>query len=143
MNNTWKQRREGGGWFAIWLIRGIGRYGGRALARLFPYPITAYFLLRRTDERRDSRASLTRILGRPATLGDVARHIHTFAATILDRVFLLGGAIERFHVTVHGVAQAHAQLDRGRGLLTFRSPVGPLRALGRLARASPGIRAPA
>src|SRR3546814_7531109 len=33
MNNTWKQRREGGGWFAIWLIRGIGRYGGRALAR--------------------------------------------------------------------------------------------------------------
>src|SRR3546814_8510262 len=100
MNNTWKQRREGGGWFAIWLIRGIGRYGGRALARLFLYPITAYFLLRRTDERRDSRASLTRILGRPATLGDVARHIHTFAATILDRVFLLGGEIERFDVTV-------------------------------------------
>src|SRR3546814_4520362 len=89
MNNTWKQRREGGGWFAIWLIRGIGRYGGRALARLFLYPITAYFLLRRTAERRDSRASLTRILGRPATLGDVARHIHTFAATILDRGFLL------------------------------------------------------
>src|SRR3546814_2940705 len=39
MNSTWKQRREGGGWFAIWLIRGIGRYGGRALARLFLYPI--------------------------------------------------------------------------------------------------------
>src|SRR3546814_13291694 len=114
MNNTWKQRREGGGWFAIWLIRGIGRYGGRALARLFLYPITAYFLLRRTDERRDSRASLTRILGRPATLGDVARHIHTFAATILDRVFLLGGEIERFDVTVHGVAPVPAHPEHGR-----------------------------
>src|SRR3546814_4102786 len=55
MNNTWKQRREGGGWFAIWLIRGIGRYGGRALARLFLYPITAYFLLRRTARAEERR----------------------------------------------------------------------------------------
>src|SRR3546814_7482400 len=99
MNSTWKQRREGGGWFAIWLIRGIGRYGGRALARLFLYPITAYFLLRRTDERRDSRASLTRILRRPATLGDVARHTPTFAATLPHRVFLLGGESEPFDAT--------------------------------------------
>src|SRR5690606_14672592 len=140
MNSTWKQRREGGGWFAIWLIRGIGRYGGRALARLFLYPITAYFLLRRTDERRDSRASLTRILGRPATLGDVARHIHTFAATILDRVFLLGGEIERFDITVHGVAQIHDQLDRGRGALLFGSHLRSFDVLRVIARQRPDSR---
>ena len=140
MNSTWKQRREGGGWFAIWLIRGIGRYGGRALARLLLYPITAYFLLRRTDERRDSRASLTRILGRPATLGDVARHIHTFAATILDRVFLLGGEIERFDVTVHGVEQVHAQLDRGHGVLLFGSHLGSFEVLRVIARERPDYR---
>lgn len=140
MNSTWKQRREGGGWFAIWLIRSIGRYGGRALARLCLYPITAYFLLRRSDERRDSRASLTRILGRPATLGDVARHIHTFAATILDRVFLLGGQIERFDVTVHGVAQVHAQLDRGQGVLLFGSHLGSFEVLRVIARQRPDYR---
>ena len=140
MNSGWKQRREGGGWFALWLIRGIGRYGGRSLARLFLYPITGYFLLRRTAERHDSRASLARILGRPATLGDVARHIHTFAATILDRVFLLGGEIERFRVTVHGVAALHAQLDRGQGALLFGSHLGSFEVLRVIARQRPDYR---
>ena len=140
MNSGWKQRREGGGWFAIWLIRGIGRYGGRALARLFLYPITGYFLLRRSAERRDSRANLSRILGRPATLGDVARHIHTFAATILDRVFLLGGQIERFDVTVHGVDVLHAQLDRGQGVLLFGSHLGSFEVLRVIARKRPDYR---
>jgi predicted LPLAT superfamily acyltransferase len=136
----WKQRREGGGRFALWLIRGIGRHGGRAFARLFLYPITGYFLLRRTAERRDSRASLSRILGRPATLGDVARHIHTFAATILDRVFLLGGEIERFDVAVHGVAALHAQLDRGQGVLLFGSHLGSFEVLRVIARQRPDYR---
>lgn len=140
MNSSWKQRREGGGWFAIWLIRGIGRYGGRALARLCLYPITAYFLLRRTDERRGSRASLTRILGRPAKLGDAARHIHTFAATILDRVFLLGGQVERFDVAVHGVEALHAQLDRGQGVLLFGSHLGSFEVLRVIARQRPDYR---
>ena len=72
MSVQWKQRREGGGRFALWLIRSIGRYGGRGVARACLYPITLYFLLRRGAERRDSRAWLGRALGRPATLRDVA-----------------------------------------------------------------------
>src|SRR3546814_13066174 len=122
--NTGKQGREGGGWFAIWLIRGIGRYGGRALARLFLYPLTAYFLLRRTDERRDSRASLTRILRRPATLRDVAPPLHTFAPTILDRVFLPGGENERFAGTVQLVPHGPPPLQPGPGLLPCRTEQG-------------------
>jgi predicted LPLAT superfamily acyltransferase len=91
VTNDWKQRPEGGGWFALWLIRNIGRYGGRGVGRLLLYPITLYFLLRRAPEREASRRFLGRVLGRPATLRDVARHIHTFASTILDRIFLLSG----------------------------------------------------
>jgi len=134
MSTQWKQRREGGGWFALWLIRGIGRYGGRGVGRAFLYPITLYFLLRRGAERRDSRAWLTRALARPATLLDVARHIHCFAATILDRVFLLGEDTRRFDVAIHGVEAVHAQLDRGQGVLLFGSHLGSfevLRVLGR------------
>jgi predicted LPLAT superfamily acyltransferase len=137
MNSGWKQRREGGGWFAIWLIRAIARHGGRGFARLFLYPITGYFLLRRGGERRDSRSSLGRILGRPATLGDVARHIHTFSATILDRVFLLGGEMERFDVAVHGIAGVHAQLDRGHGVLLYGSHLGSFEVLRVVARQRP------
>ena len=134
---SWKDRPEGGAWFAIWLIRSIGRYGGRAFARLFLYPITLYFLCRRGPERRASRAWLTRALGRPATLWDVARHIHTFACTILDRVFLLGERLKRFEVEVHGLAQLHAQLDRGQGVLLFGSHLGSFEVLRVLARERP------
>ena len=134
---SWKDRPEGGAWFAIWLIRSIGRYGGRAFARLFLYPITLYVLCRRGPERRASRAWLTRALGRPATLWDVARHIHTFACTILDRVFLLGERLKRFEVEVHGLAQLHAQLDRGQGVLLFGSHLGSFEVLRVLARERP------
>lgn len=134
MSTQWKQRREGGGWFAIWLIRTIGRYGGRGPARLLLYPITLYFLIRRAPERRDSRAWLTRALGRPATLWDVARHIHTFASTILDRVFLLSEDMRRFDVGVHGLDALHAQLAQGRGVLLFGSHLGSFEVLRVLAR---------
>ena len=134
MSGSWKQRREGGGLFALWLIRTFGLVGGRGLARLLLYPITLYFLLRRREERRDSRAYLSRVLGRPARLGDVARHIHTFASTILDLVFLLAGEMDRFDIRVQGLDSLHAALDQGRGVLVFGSHLGSfevLRVLGR------------
>ncbi|GGJ96584.1 acyltransferase [Luteimonas terricola] len=134
MSGDWKQRREGGAWFALWLLRGFSLRGGRGLARLLLYPITAYYLLRRGEERRDSRAYLSRALGRPARLADIARHIHTFAATILDRVFLLGGDMRRFDIRVSGLESLHAALDRRQGVLVFGSHLGSfevLRVLGR------------
>jgi predicted LPLAT superfamily acyltransferase len=137
VNEDWKQRREGGGRFAIWLIRSIGRYGGRGVARsLLPF-ITVYFLLRRSAERRDSQAYLTRVLGRRANWWDVARHIHCFASTILDRVFLLGGQLERFEVGVSGLESLHAPLDGGRGLLLLGSHLGSFEVLRVLARRRP------
>ena len=134
MSGSWKQRREGGGLFALWLIRAIGLRGGRGVARLLLYPITAYFLLRRREERRDSRAYLARVLGRRVRTIDVARHIHTFAATILDRVFLLGEDASRFDIRVSGLDTLHEALDRGQGVLVFGSHLGSfevLRVLGR------------
>lgn len=133
----WKARREGGGRFALWLIRAISRTGGRGVARLLLWPITLYFLLRRRDERRDSRTYLTRALGRPARWTDVARHIHTFASTTLDRVFLLGGEMQRFDVNVTGVESLHGKLDRGRGLLLFGSHLGSFEVLRVIARQRP------
>lgn len=130
----WKRRPEGGGRAAIRLIAGIARHGGRGIGRLCLYPITAYFLLVRGSERRASRAYLGRALGRCASLWDVARHIHTFAATILDRVFLLGGRMDLFDIRTDGTQALLEQLDEGRGVLLFGSHLGSfdaLRALGR------------
>jgi predicted LPLAT superfamily acyltransferase len=136
----WKRRPEGGGRAAIRLIAGIARHGGRGIARLCLYPITAYFLLVRGAERRASRAYLGRALGRRAGLWDVARHIHTFAATILDRVFLLGGRMGLFDIRTEGTRELLAQLDEGRGVLLFGSHLGSFDALRALGRQRPDLK---
>ena len=140
MSSAWKQRPEGGGLFAIGLIRGIARHGGRAVARLLLYPITLYFLLRRAPERNASRAWLGHALARPATLWHVAKHIHTFAATILDRVFLLSGEMKRFKVRVHGLEKLHDTLADGQGMLLFGSHLGSFEVLRMLSRERPDIK---
>ncbi|RNF83837.1 acyltransferase [Montanilutibacter psychrotolerans] len=140
MSTDWKQRPEGGGRFAIWLIRTIARYGGRAVARLLLYPITAYFVLVRGPERRASQAFLQRALGRPAGWTDGFRHVHSFAATILDRVFMLSGQLERFDITIDGVDAVHAQLDRGQGVLMFGSHLGSFEVMRVLGCRRPGLK---
>ncbi len=140
MSSTWKQRPEGGGLLALGLIRAVARHAGRSMARLLLYPTTLYFLLRRGPERKASREWLGRALGRPASLHDVARHIHTFAATILDRVFLLSGQLRRFDVRVQGLETLHDQLASGQGLLLFGSHLGSFEVLRVLSRERPDIK---
>jgi predicted LPLAT superfamily acyltransferase len=133
----WKARPEGGGRFAIWLIRGIARHAGRKVARLLLGPITVYFLLMRAPERRASIAYLERVLGRRMRWIDGARHIHTFASTILDRVFLLSGRLQQFNIRISGLDDIHAQLDKQQGVLLFGSHLGSFEVMRVLARQRP------
>jgi predicted LPLAT superfamily acyltransferase len=126
---NWKERPEGGARFAISLLVGIALRCGRGLTRLLLLPITAYFLLVRGPERRASRAYLTRVFGRPATLREVARHIHCFASTILDRVFLLSEKFKRFELEIHGVEAVHDAMAGGQGVLLLGSHLGSFEAL--------------
>lgn len=140
MSADWRQRPEGGGRFALRLVRAIASHGGRPLARLLLYPITAYFLFRRGPERRASIAFLGRALGRPAGLLDGARHVHTFASTILDRVFLLQGKESRFRIETRGLDELEARLAEGRGVLLFGSHLGSFEAMRVLSRRRPGLK---
>lgn len=137
MNSAWNHRPEAGGRIAIRMIRGIARHGGRDFARLLLLPITGYYLLARGPERRASRDWLRRAVDPRAGLWQVARHLHTFAATILDRVFLLGGQMGRFQVQVSGLEALHRDLDQGRGVLLFGSHLGSFEVLRVLARQRP------
>jgi predicted LPLAT superfamily acyltransferase len=140
VTTRWQERPEGGGFFALWLIRTFAIGAGRTLARLVLYPITLYFFLRRGPERRASRGYLARVLGRPARAPDVIRHIPGFAPTIPDRVFLLGGEFGRFDIRTRGLEELHRVVDEGRGLLLVGSHLGSFDAMRALSLKRPDIR---
>ena len=94
MKPAWRDRPEGGNRFALRLIAAFALRFGRRPARLALYPITAYFVLRRGAERRASREYLEQLRGRAVSAWEIFRHVHCFACTILDRVFLLCGSRE-------------------------------------------------
>ncbi|MDQ7994316.1 MAG: acyltransferase [Luteibacter sp.] len=134
----WKQR-EGGGRFAIWLIRTIALRLGRGVARLLLYPIALYFFLRRADERAASRTYLSRVLDRPVTAYDVFHHIHMFAATLLDRLFFLARGERDFEVEVEGLPELDRHLNAGRGVLLIGSHQGSFEALRALGGRRPDV----
>lgn len=139
MSDHWRQRPEGGGRFAIWLIRAIALHGGRRLGRLCMYPVTLYFMLRRGAERRASRDYLRRLSGRPAGWRQVFRHLHAYAVTSLDRVFLLAHGERDFEIEVEGLAALEAAIDAGRGVLLVGSHQGSFEALRAISARRPDV----
>jgi predicted LPLAT superfamily acyltransferase len=113
---------------------------GRRAARLLLYPITVYFVITAHNARRISYQYLKRVRGDSAHWWHVFRHFHSFAATILDRVYLLRGEFERFAVTVHGKEMLQRQIESGKGSILLGSHLGSfevLRALGVMQRGFP------
>jgi predicted LPLAT superfamily acyltransferase len=116
-----------------WIAAHIGRWG----ARLLLYPITLYFVITARSARRTSYEYLKRLRGESARWWHVFRHFHCFAATILDRVYLLRGDFERFGITVHGKEIVHCQIESRKGSILLGSHLGSfelLRALGVMQR---------
>jgi predicted LPLAT superfamily acyltransferase len=109
----------------IWLTRRLGRSAGRALLP----PIVLYFVVFSRRSRAASRAYLGRVLGRQATLADLYRHYHAFAATLLDRVYLLSGRWDDFDMRLHGEAELGAIVERGKGCVLLGSHLGSFEAL--------------
>ena len=140
MSAHWSEHREGGSRFALWLIRTFGLRFGRPCSRLLLYPITLYFFLRRGAERRASYDYLQRITGRPANWRMVYRHIHCFASTILDRIYLLTDNLRKFDVRTFGLDELHAQMRPDRGMLLLGAHVGSFEALRVLSLQRPDVK---
>src|SRR5436305_6387186 len=136
----WLDFPERGTPVMLQLIHAIAVSIGRWAARLLLYPIALYFLISARVARRVSYDYLKRVRGEPAHWWHAFRHFHCFAATILDRVYLLRGEFERFHVTVHGKEILHRRIESSRGSNLLGSHLGSfemLRALGVMQRNFP------
>ena len=134
MKQQWFDRPEAGSTVGYRLISTFAMLCGRTAARLVLYPITAFYLLRRGPERRASRVYLQRVLGRKATLLEVAKHIHCFAAVTLDRAFLLSERFKRFDIQVFGLDELRTRWSKKNGVLIFGSHLGSFDALRVLAQ---------
>ncbi len=129
MSEPWRHRSEAGSARMVRFIRWVALDVSTPLARAMLLPITAYFLVVRGQERRASRHYLRRALGREPGLLDIARHIHTFATSILDRVAFLASQSTARTVRVPGLECLQPYLEAGRGVLLFGSHFGSFEAV--------------
>lgn len=130
----WTTKPERSNVLAIRLIAWIARTLGRSTARLFLYPICGYFMLSSPKTRAASKIYLRKALGREPRLTDGFRHCHTFASTILDRVFLLDDRFDVMDVRLHGLEAVQAMVEGGRGCILLGAHLGSfeiVRSLGR------------
>ncbi len=125
----WATQRERSNLWALRLMRTIAVRAGRPLARLVLHPIALYFLLASGPARRASRQYLTRALGRPARWRDSYQHIHSFAATVLDRVYFLQGQLAQFEIDNRNVRPVEDVLAEGHGVMLIGAHVGSFEAL--------------
>jgi len=138
--DRWTTLPERGTPASLRIIAWIAAHIGRGAARLLLYPITLYYVITARAARRMSREYLKRVRGGSAHWWHVFRHFYCFAATILDRVYLLHGRFERFGVTVHGKEILQRQIESGNGSILLGSHLGSfevLRALGVMQRRFP------
>ena len=130
----WVARPERSNTLALRLIVAIALKLGRPVARLLLYPVCLYFLFFSPASRAGSKKYLRKVLAREPGLADAFRHCHTFAATLLDRVFLFNDQYARFDVRVHGEDILREMTANGRGCFLLGAHMGSfeiIRALGR------------
>jgi predicted LPLAT superfamily acyltransferase len=110
------------------LMRRIALGLGRRASRFLLHPIALYFVVA-GDTRRHSRTYLARALGREAGWRDVYRHVFTFAATVLDRVYLLRERFGEFEIEASGVETLMRPFANGEGVLACGAHLGSFEAL--------------
>jgi predicted LPLAT superfamily acyltransferase len=111
------------------LIRWIALGAGRTATRALLHPIVLYFLLFNGKARRASFNYLGRVLPHAPRLRDVYRHIHRFAASVLDRIYFLQERFDQFEVTITDGDAIHQPLGRGEGVLAVGAHLGSFEAL--------------
>lgn len=131
----WGNKAERGSPILIRFIVWLAIKTGRRSTRLLLHPICVYFMLLAPATRRSSEAFLGRVLARKPHLGEVYRHIHTFAATLLDRVYFMTDQFQLFDIKIEGLAALETAQAGGKGVILLGAHVGSFDAMRALAEA--------
>ena len=136
---VWTTQRERGSPTMLrimtWISLRLGRRAGRCV---LPF-IVLYFLVFANSARRASTRYLRQALGRRPEFRDYYRHVHTFASTIHDRIYLINDRFDLFDIEVHGGEVITGLLAQGRGAFLIGAHFGSFEVLRALARANLGL----
>jgi len=121
---AWTAKAERGSTWLIRLIAWLARAVGRPFCRALLYPIVLYFVLFDPTARRASREFLGAVTGRQVRWSEIFGHVYSFAATLLDRVYMAAGEFHRFRVTIEGDDLVRSVLASGKGCLLLGSHLG-------------------
>jgi len=113
---------------------------GRPLTRVLLYGVGAYFFVFARGARCHARAYLRRALGREPHARDLYRQIFTFAATILDRLYLTRGRYDLFDISIEGEELMRAALQGGEGAFLLGAHFGSFEMMSTVGRHQPELR---
>lgn len=130
---NWMKQPERGTPFALRLILWIALHVGRPAARFMLYPISAYFFVTAKEQRRASISFLRRIFGHRPRWHHIFKHIHYFASTILDRVYLLSDKFEPFDICIYNAEILFKYVEQRQGCLLLGSHLGSFEVLRAMA----------
>ncbi len=135
----WLHAKERSNAFSLRLMCFISVHLGRRVARFLLHPTTLYFMLFAAAPRANSRRYLSRVLGRPARWVEVYQHFHTFATTVLDRIYFLRGPSQVFDVRVSSHQPLDVTLAQGRGAFLLGAHFGSFEVLSKVGKERPGM----
>ncbi|MES2488615.1 MAG: lipid A biosynthesis acyltransferase [Pseudomonadota bacterium] len=129
MAKNWDQQQERSNTVMLRLILWIARRLGRPIARLLLFPIVGYFLLTGGSAKKASRDFLRRALNREPRWLDHAKHFHTFASVMLDRMLILSGSKMKLDLQMNQPAEVAAAMRSGHGCLLLLAHMGSFEVL--------------
>jgi len=138
-NPNWADEPERSNALALRVMSWIAIACGRRVARGVLYLIAGYFVLFAPRQREASRRYLKRVLGRDANWRDGFRHVFSFAATVLDRVYFLRERTGWLDLRVQGTEHVDAVRASGRGAFLMGAHIGSFEALRVTGRDRPDL----
>jgi len=137
MTTAWQSLPERSNAFWLHAITWIALRLSRTMSRFLLFPITAYFLIFRNRTLEASRRYLRAVLGREPGWTDSFRQYHTFACTLVDRLFVLSARDQCLDIRVHGLEVLERYTSTGTSCLLVGAHLGSfeiIRAVGRTRR---------
>jgi predicted LPLAT superfamily acyltransferase len=136
----WRAEPERGNATLLRMMSFVALRLGRPLARGFLYVIAAYFFTFAPAVRRHARIYPRRALGREPTARDRFSQVFAFAATILDRFYLIRDPYALLTITTEGEEFMRECLARGNGAFLLGAHLGSFEIPSAVGRRQPGQR---